>query len=133
MFKTAQKMIRNASRRVPRSVWHAKTLHLPNFRFMIFVRIWKNNKNFTKGPPLGAPNKCQCKLRHRNPQSMQMLIKKKTILNRPNIDGKSTKNLPEINQKSNTHRPKIDQNHRWNEKCRALRLGSRLGGVLEAS
>ena len=31
------------------------------------------------------------------------------------------------------NQPKIDQNHRWSEKCRALRLGSRLGGVLEAS
>ena len=31
------------------------------------------------------------------------------------------------------NRPKIDQNQRWSEKCRALRLGSPLGGVLEAS
>ena len=43
------------------------------------------------------------------------------------------KNQSKINQTSKQHRPKIDQNHRWSEKCRALRLGSRLGGVLEAS
>ena len=31
------------------------------------------------------------------------------------------------------NRPKIVKNQCWSEKCRALRLGSRLGGVLEAS
>ena len=35
--------------------------------------------------------------------------------------------------KSSPNRQTIGKNHRWSEKCRALRLGSRLGGVLEAS
>ena len=56
-----------------------------------------------------------------------------SIQNRPKIDRKSIKNLSNINRKSIKHWPKINQNHRWSEKCRALRLGSRLGGVLEAS
>ena len=44
---------------------------------------------------------------------------------------------PKIYQKSTKQSMKnqtqIDQNQRWSEKCRALRLGSRLEGVLEAS
>ena len=56
-----------------------------------------------------------------------------SIQNRSKIDRKSIKNQSKIDQKSIRNRPKIDQNHRWSEKCRALRLGNRLGGVLEAS
>ena len=40
---------------------------------------------------------------------------------------------PKIDQKSSKIRPKIDQNSIKIENCRALRLGSRLGGLLEAS
>ena len=74
-----------------------------------------------------------------NQKSRKKMIKKRSkhrpetyqisIQNRPKIDRKSIKNRSKINRKS----IKIDQNHRWSEKCRALRLGSRLGGVLEAS
>ena len=49
------------------------------------------------------------------------------------INPKSTKNQWKINKKSTQNRPKIDQKSTRSEKCRALRLGSRLGGVLEAS
>ena len=49
------------------------------------------------------------------------------------INPKSTTNQKKINQKSTQNRLKIDQKSTRSEKCRALRLGSRLGGVLEAS
>ena len=52
---------------------------------------------------------------------------------KPRINPKSTKNQWKINQKSTQNRLKIDQKSTRSEKCRALRLGSRLGGVLEAS
>ena len=78
-----------------------------------------------------------------NQKSRKKIIKKRSkhrpetyqisIQNRPKIDRKSIKNRLKIDQKSTKNLPKIDQNHRWSEKCRALRLGSRLGGVLEAS
>ena len=64
-------------------------------------------------------------------------IKKKTIQNQSRLNRKSIKKRAKINRISIKNRPTIDptidQNHRWSEKCRALRLGSRLGGVLEAS
>ena len=56
-----------------------------------------------------------------------------SIPNRPKFDGQSTNNRPIIHQTSNRNQPKLKQNHHWSETCRALRLGSRLGGVLEAS
>ena len=78
-----------------------------------------------------------------NHKSKKKLIKKRSnhrpetyqisIQNRPKIDRKSINNRSKINRKSIKLRPNINQNHRWSEKCRALRLGSRLGGVLEAS
>ena len=49
------------------------------------------------------------------------------------INPKSTKNQQKINQKSTQNRLKIHQKSTRSEKCRALRLGSRLGGALEAS
>ena len=45
----------------------------------------------------------------------------------------SSQNQSNIDQKSTKNRPKIDQNSIKIEKCRALRLGSRLGAVLDAS
>ena len=42
-------------------------------------------------------------------------------------------NQPKIDPKSIKNRTKIDKKSTRSEKCRALRLGSRLGGVLEAS
>ena len=66
------------------------------------------------------------------PETYQM-----SIQNRSKINPKSINNRSKINQQSTKNRSKIeqqiDQNHGWSEKCRALRLGSRLGGVLEAS
>ena len=53
----------------------------------------------------------------------------KPFKNQPQIDQKSRK----INQNSTQNRLKIDQKSTRSEKCRALRLGSRLGGVLVAS
>ena len=38
-----------------------------------------------------------------------------------------------FDQESTKKQPNIDQNQRWSEKCLALRPGSCLGGVLEAS
>ena len=52
------------------------------------------------------------------------------------IDRKSIEYQSQIDETQSMifkHVTQIDQNHRWSEKCRALRLGSRLGGVLEAS
>ena len=57
----------------------------------------------------------------------------KPFKNQPQIDQKSIENQPKIDPKSIETRPKIDQKSTRSEKCRALRLGSRLGGVLEAS
>ena len=57
----------------------------------------------------------------------------KPFKNQPQIDQKSIENQPKIHPKSIKHRPNIDQKSTRSEKCRALRLGSRLGGVLEAS
>ena len=56
-----------------------------------------------------------------------------SIQNRPKIERTSIKHRSKIDQQSIKNQPKINQNHCWSEKCRALRLGSRLGGVLEAS
>ena len=57
----------------------------------------------------------------------------KPFKNQPQIDQKSIENQPTIHPKSIKNQPKIDQKSTRSEKCRALRLGSRLGGVLEAS
>ena len=56
----------------------------------------------------------------------------KPFKNQPQIDQKSIENQPKIHPKSITNRPKIDQKSIRSEKCRALRLGNYLGGVLEA-
>ena len=70
------------------------------------------------------------------PKTMQKSLENngpKHFKNQPQIDQKSIENLPKIDPKSIKNRPKIDQKSTRSEKCRALRLGSRLGGVLEAS
>ena len=58
---------------------------------------------------------------------------KKESTHRPETNQISVKNRWKIIRKSIINQPKINRNHRWSETCRALRLGSCLGGVLEAS
>ena len=67
-----------------------------------------------------------------NRKSWKKIIKKRSK-HRSETYQISIQNRPKIDRKSIETRSKIDQNHRWSEKCRALRLGSRLGGVLEES
>ena len=64
---------------------------------------------------------------------IQQQINQKSTKNRPTIFQKTINNPSKHCEKSIKSPPTIDQNHHWSEKCRALRLGSRLGCVLEAS
>ena len=57
----------------------------------------------------------------------------KPFKNQSQIDQESMENQPKVDPTSIKHRTKIEQTSTRSEKCRALRLGSRLGGVLEAS
>ena len=99
-------------------------------------QISKYMKNIQSAAKLRARHRAGANIKQTTTQNHEKSSENngpKPFKNQPQIDQKSIENQPKIDPKSIKNPPKIDQKSTRSEKCRALRLGSRLGGVLEES